>query len=129
MSVLLVTVVVRIQPSPVWGRGGSPGHATQPHPTLSLPPPLYPLVRSFSSMAGMWGSGGINGCGVRRALGAAETVYCFPRYTSVTLVINWLHCTVQRLKYSSYLGNYWLLPYLGNYWLLPASVDIGHAPR
>ena len=33
-------------------------------------------------------------------------------------VYAYLHCTVQRLKYSSYLGNYWLLPNLGNYWLL-----------
>ena len=30
-----------------------------------------------------------------------------------------LHCTVQHLKYLSYLGNYWLLPNLGNDWLLP----------
>ena len=33
--------------------------------------------------------------------------------------IKCLHCTVQHLKYLSYLGNYWLLPNLGNYWLLP----------
>ena len=39
------------------------------------------------------------------------------------------HCTVQHLKYLSYLGNYWLLPNLGNYWLLPVSVTIGHTPR
>ena len=26
----------------------------------------------------VWGSGGVNGCGVRRALGAAKTVYSFP---------------------------------------------------
>ena len=32
-----------------------------------------------------------------------------------------LHCTVQCLKYSSYLGNYWLLPNLGNDWLLPCE--------
>ena len=30
-----------------------------------------------------------------------------------------LHCTVQCLKYLSYLGNYWLLLNLGNDWLLP----------
>ena len=40
-----------------------------------------------------------------------------------------LHCTVQHLKYSSYLGNYWLLPNLGNDWLLPVSVAIGRTPR
>ena len=33
--------------------------------------------------------------------------------------IKCLHCTVQRLKYLSYLGNYWLLLNLGNDWLLP----------
>ena len=43
--------------------------------------------------------------------------------------INCLHCTVQHLKYSSYLGNYWLLPNLGNDWLLPVSVAIGRTPR
>ena len=40
-----------------------------------------------------------------------------------------LHCTVQHLKYSSHLGNYWLLPNLGNDWLLPVSVAIGRTPR
>ena len=46
---------------------------------------------------------------------------------SITLVVTslsrdfvkCLHCTVQCLKYLSYLGNYWLLPNLGNDWLLP----------
>ena len=35
-----------------------------------------------------------------------------------------LHCTVQHLKYSSYLGSYWLLPNLGNYWLLLSQVSL-----
>ena len=40
-----------------------------------------------------------------------------------------LHCTVQHLKYSSHLGNYWLLPNLGDDWLLPVSVAIGRTPQ
>ena len=47
----------------------------------------------------------------------------------LTLTHRCLHCTVQRLKYSSYLGGYWLLPNLGNDWLLPVSVAIGRTPR
>ena len=43
--------------------------------------------------------------------------------------IKCLHCTVQHLKYSSHLGNYWLLPNLGDDWLLPVSVAIGRTPR
>ena len=49
--------------------------------------------------------------------------------SSLTLTHWCLHCTVQRLKYSAYLGNYWLLPNLGNDWPLPVSVAIGRTPR
>ena len=49
---------------------------------------------------------------------------------SLLTLTHWcLHCTVQCLKYSSYLGGYWLLPNLGNDWLLPVSVAIGRTPR
>ena len=50
-------------------------------------------------------------------------------YLSVYDVSACLHCTVQHLKYSSHLGNYWLLPNLGDDWLLPVSVAIGHTPQ
>ena len=50
-------------------------------------------------------------------------------YLSVHDVSACLHCTVQHLKYSSHLGNYWLLSNLGDDWLLPVSVAIGRTPR
>ena len=56
-------------------------------------------------------------------------VYVSADYLSVYDVCACLHCTVQHLKYSSHLGNYWLLPNLGDDWLLPVSVAIGRTPR
>ena len=60
----------------------------------------------------------------------ALTLYVCHVYASRCVsVYACLHCTVQRLKYLSYLGSYWLLLNLGNYWLLPVSVAIGRTPR
>ena len=50
----------------------------------------------------------------------ALTYWCdFYEYNPSCDFIKCLHCTVQCLKYLSYLGNYWLLLNLGNDWLLP----------
>ena len=71
----------------------------------------------------LWGSGGVNGCGVRRALGAAKTVYCFPRYTSVTVIVS-MGLTSIPITSKSYLQFTSLLMCLYHLcWVLSSSDD------